>query len=400
LRTTPHERLGWEVALTIETLGRLAELGNPNVVPVLRGYASYGVQWDHALQRLAELNDPHAVDGLAYTICSRFVTGKQLDDSLTYDLYATNAIRKLWLEWAATHPCIEKLISEVNEIEVSRARAHPRPTQPDYEALSVRELLAASGRQGFINVEVAEQVEKKVQLADKVILVDTLSQDNPFAWYVALRGLQVLGLAEPFYQRILDQAVSRIENLPEGTRLHVKQRRATVLTLLLLPAEMTLPVARSWFTSLNWHEESVAEDILEQHATMDDFWIVRSALTKHLAAEPANLDSYRTCSLLDILACLPDTGVIPEVERVFLEAAYSRARIRAARAMQVEDSEWFARTYAYECLWDCEEETRQVGCESVSLETPGARQRLQALSDDQHEYESVRLAAAHRLGKR
>ena len=66
--------------------------------------------------------------------------------------------------------------------------------------------------------------------------------------------------------------------------------------------------------------------------------------------------------------------------------------------MKVNSPSWFAKTYAFECLWDCSEEARHVGCENVPLELPGAMERLQALAEDPFESELARAAAQARLG--
>ena len=390
LRTVPHGRLDWEVGLTIETLGRLAQLGRVEAVSILRGYVSAGTQWDYALHQLAELPDPQAVEGLPDIICARFKTGRELDDALAYNLNATPAVYTLWRRWEATHHCIADLLGEVREIEAANRLAYPRPVEPGYESLSIEELLAANSRHFIV---VADAVEAKARPQDKGALVAGFSQSSPFAWYAALRGLQALGEAQPFYGRILEQAISSIEALPEGTDPHIPRRRALDLTLMLLPPEITLPLARQWFNSANWHKDLIAGHLLERHATPHDLPMVRQALSQHIEADPENVNSYAACSMLDILCRFPRIGPIAEVEGVFLETCYSLARFRAARTMQINAPAWFAYTYASECLWDCQEEVRQTGCESVPLSDGSVVERLRSTAQDQFESDTIREAA-------
>ena len=130
----------------------------------------------------------------------------------------------------------------------------------------------------------------------------------------------------------------------------------------------------------------------------DDISRVRTALATALnAATLYNTDVYRVCGALDILARFSDIGLLPEVEAAFIESGYSFARRRAACAMQANAPVFFAETYAYECLWDCEEKIRRIGCESVALTIPGARARLQALTEDPLEGKEVQQVAAKRL---
>jgi hypothetical protein len=101
------------------------------------------------------------------------------------------------------------------------------------------------------------------------------------------------------------------------------------------------------------------------------------------------------CGLLEILAEFPEACPYPEVETVFKEAGYSRTRIYAAEVLAVSDGEGFAHGLAVECLWDCEEGVRPIGCDSVDLEMPDVRARLHARSREP--YQDVRSTARERL---
>jgi hypothetical protein len=103
------------------------------------------------------------------------------------------------------------------------------------------------------------------------------------------------------------------------------------------------------------------------------------------------------CGMLEILARFPEAGPYPEVEIVFKEAGYSRTRIYAAEVLAASDSQRFAHGLAVECLWDCEERVRLIGCDSVDLEVPDVRARLHAMSSDPYEDEDVSSAARERL---
>lgn len=102
------------------------------------------------------------------------------------------------------------------------------------------------------------------------------------------------------------------------------------------------------------------------------------------------------CDILEILAHFPECGPYPEAEVVFQAAGYSRTRVYAAEVFAASD-ESFARGLAVECLWDCEERVREIGCESVDVALPGAFVRLQTISRDPHEDEEVRDMAQSRL---
>jgi hypothetical protein len=87
--------------------------------------------------------------------------------------------------------------------------------------------------------------------------------------------------------------------------------------------------------------------------------------------EPA-LDAGRMlelCDVLDALEHFPALGPFPGVDRVFEEAPYSYARIRAVALMRLSDP-GFGERRADECLWDGEERIRQLGAEAQEDELP------------------------------
>jgi hypothetical protein len=233
-------------------------------------------------------------------------------------------------------------------------------------------------------------------LADVDRYVAAFSAENPFAWHVAFVVLAALKRDAPFHEMILGRLVSYLESGKPGLR--GSRLTAPGDILQRLPPEMTLPLARRWLASPEWHLRLTSEGILEMHATPDDIPRVRAALATALStATRDNTDIYRVCGALDILARFSDIDLLPEVEAAFIESGYSFARRRAACAMRANAPVVFAEIYAYECLWDCEDATRQIGCESVALTIPGARARLQALTEDLLEGEEVQRTTALRL---
>jgi hypothetical protein len=106
---------------------------------------------------------------------------------------------------------------------------------------------------------------------------------------------------------------------------------------------------------------------------------------------------YRLCELIEAFIHLHGVGRIPELESVFVEFRYSYARSRAAEAMLAVEKDFFVHTYAQECLWDCEDRTRTLGCKAADLTDQMTSERIKHLSGDVWEDESVRNAAAKRF---
>jgi HEAT repeat protein len=98
---------------------------------------------------------------------------------------------------------------------------------------------------------------------------------------------------------------------------------------------------------------------------------------------------------VDGLAKLADQEAVPELERVFREARYSYLRRRAARALAIT-SDRFTESYAVECLWDCEVDTRALGCVVASWASATVRKRIAEMAGDRFEDRKVRVLAACR----
>src|SRR5205085_5627268 len=137
---------------------------------------------------------------------------------------------------------------------------------------------------------------------------------------------------------------------------------------------------------------------LEAHGPAAGVPRVRDALIPSLWRDtPDTNECYMQCGMLEILARFPAAGPYPEVETVFKEAGYSRTRIYAAEVLAASDGQGFAHGLAVECLWDCEERVRLIGCDSVALDMPDVRARLHAMSRDPDEDEDVSSAARERV---
>ncbi|MGW1934366.1 HEAT repeat domain-containing protein, partial [Streptomyces sp. NPDC001919] len=87
----------------------------------------------------------------------------------------------------------------------------------------------------------------------------------------------------------------------------------------------------------------------------------------------------------------------PVLRHVYRETASSQLRGRVARALAATDPT-FATGFAVECLWDCEETTREVA--ALHAETGDVRvaERLRRLAADPAEEAEVQTAVRNRIG--
>lgn len=105
-------------------------------------------------------------------------------------------------------------------------------------------------------------------------------------------------------------------------------------------------------------------------------------------------------SLVDGAGRLAAAGAVPALRHVYGEAVSSELRGRAARALAVIDPH-FGEGPAVECLWDCEEATRELAARHVTT-TGDARvlERLRRLAADPAEEAEVHAAVRGRLTAR
>lgn len=157
--------------------------------------------------------------------------------------------------------------------------------------------------------------------------------------------------------------------------------------LRALATPTPLRLARAWL-GLDDARGDAALMILRDRAEAVDIPRLRQVLD--------GAEDYGTiCDVVDAMHRVPEAVPYPELEIVYLRASYSYARSRAAAAMAATDPH-FGASYAVECLWDCEPETRAIG---ATWAEPTARvlTRLRELADDEYEEPSVRAAAGRRL---
>ena len=114
------------------------------------------------------------------------------------------------------------------------------------------------------------------------------------------------------------------------------------------PAALALELGREWFEHPDWPYSAWGQNIVAEHATMDDIPLLERALAQCWADPDA---SYRACSVLEAFGRLPGAGRFPDIERAFVEAHYSWVRQEAAHAMHVTDPRTFADRLRLRGLW-------------------------------------------------
>jgi hypothetical protein len=252
-------------------------------------------------------------------------------------------------------------------------------------SLPLADLLRLSDKASYRKV--GKLVQDRVRSEDQALLIANVRWDHPFIAMVALAGLTKLAAPSTFPWLVEFWATS-------GKVPHMLCRNVHQLAEAL-PPELTLPLAREWFHSSVRNRRWLAERILGSHAAEADITTVRAAMLECLKYDDERC--YYLCDILKALCQRGEVGAIPELDLVFEEFRYSYGRKRCAEAMRTTNPTRFAERFAFECLWDCESETRIIGASSVPLAQNGAQARLHEIADDAFEEEDLRRAARDRL---
>jgi hypothetical protein len=154
---------------------------------------------------------------------------------------------------------------------------------------------------------------------------------------------------------------------------------------------LTLPLAREWFASPR-PLSLAGEGILAVHATRDDRILLETAG----AAALEGGDMYRLCSVIDGLATIGAVESVPFLSDVYSAAPYSFARRRTVKALVPHAARGPVQELLVESLWDCESESRELACGSVSLTELSTCRRLAEVADDVFEEPDTRQAARAR----
>lgn len=358
-------------ALALDVLGRLAVRGDEGALRRLRLELERADDRSSVLWRLSEVADERGleeVDAILVRVCEPDELAELADDT-------RNSLP--WDRWAERHPEIAAARAEAQRASEARQE---RAAIPKADA-AIEELLSY----GWPST-VPSAVRRRLAETEDAAELAALHGAATGPWGPARRFAWV-ALAERRDPIAVDIAAEVF------TRNLVGAERASAFRYFLaLDPEITMPLAREWL-GFDDDRSRVAAATLAHHATAVDLPRIQTAFARAWADQ----SMYEICDLVDALARLATQGPHPELEIVFTQVSYSYARRRAAAALAATDPA-FATTYAVECLWDCEEETRLIGAKTVDRSSDGAGAGLARLADDPFEVEDIRDGARDALG--
>ncbi|MFI9365354.1 HEAT repeat domain-containing protein [Kitasatospora sp. NPDC053057] len=396
--------------LALSVLGHLAAYGRRDALLVLREYAATGANWAWALDELALRDDDRGLLLLGTAVLDRFAPGPEGDAELRE--FIRNAYeQRPWRLWAAYHPRVaaasEQSPFDLWQRQLNRSGVTPGWSTADVLAWADQGQLGDLGAGAFLGhpepVRVDEDpsgpdaVDRRAAAAARCLTAVVRPEDRPVLLEAARGGLP--GARRAALRYLVDQRDPAALELIEAAAADVDDRvvRAALELLGRMRGPEVLAQARRWAAS-GGADSALGETavrLLADAGEPADAPLVVAGLRRWISVR--GVSGTGLGSLVDGAGRLAAADAVPVLRHIYGEAASSELRGRAARALAVTDVH-FPEGPAVECLWDCEESTRELAARHVAT-TGDARvlERLRRLAADPAEEAEVHAAVRGRL---
>ncbi|MFF4581110.1 HEAT repeat domain-containing protein [Streptomyces sp. NPDC001389] len=366
--------------LALSVLGHLASYGRDDALMLLRRYAASGANWAWALDELALRDDDEGLRSLAAPVLARFPADAEGEARLAAAVRDAYEPRP-WRLWEELPQYGQRLRAARQQGSFDRwqRQLSPGGPRPGWGVRAVFDWAADGLRRGTpLHVPAARCLAAVAGPEDRPeILAAAAGAQGEAARATALHHLV---LAEPENPAVLDL----IEAAGDEPAVAAYERMCG-------PA--ALERARSWVHRPDALGAAAAA-LLAACGGADDAGLVLGALRSTVRG--SGPDSARLFTLVDGAGRLSIGCAAPVLRHIYRETASSHLRGRAARALASTDPT-FAAGFAVECLWDCEETTREVAARHAETADARVAPRLRRLATDPAEEEDVQSAVRSRI---
>ena len=374
--------------LALAVLGRLAGYGRRDALLLLRRYAAVGSNWAWALDELALWDDDDALRALAGPVLRRFGPGPEGDAALRAAVREAYEPRP-WHLWAQTHPRVaaatEQAPFDLWQRQLDRAAAAP--------AWSTPAVLAWADEPGPAPQDV---FERRVAAAARCLAAVAAPADRPLLLEAAVSaqdGARCAALRH-LVDHDDDSAPDLVERAAADASHHVSA--FALGTLARMRGARITERARGWAADPQGGPlADAAARLLAAVGGPDDGPLVAAALRRGIFAD--GVDGEGLTVLVEGVGRLAVTAAVPVLRHIYAETSSSQLRGCAARSLAATDR-CFPTGAAVECLWDCEESTRELAARHVLTKGDGkVLDRLRRLAADPGEEAEVHAAVRGRL---
>ncbi|WP_030199018.1 hypothetical protein [Streptomyces sp. NRRL S-87] len=366
--------------LALSVLGHLASYGRDDALMLLRRYAATGANWSWALDELAVRDDDAGLRGLGPSVMRRFPAtpdGEARLATAVRDAYEPRPWR-LWEE-LPTYRARLAAAREQGSFDRWQRQLSPSGPRPGWSVRAVLDWAEEGLRRGTpLHVPAARCLAAVATPEDRPEILAAAVSGPEAARATALHHLVV---AEPENPAVLDLIEAAADD------------EAAVAAYERMLTPLAVDRARTWV-----HRQdalgAAAGRMLADRGDLADAPLVLGALRDAVRGDGP--DSAALWPLVDGAGRLEIACAAPVLRHVYRETASSHLRGRAAAALSATDPR-FAAGFAVECLWDCEESTRELAARYAETGDVRVVDRLRRLAADPAEEEDVQSAVRSRI---
>ncbi|ANZ20070.1 hypothetical protein SNOUR_34195 [Streptomyces noursei ATCC 11455] len=385
LTDTGEERTG----LALSVLGHLAAYGRDAARLLLRSYAAVGGNWRWALDELALRDDDAGLIGLAPAVLARFPETPEGDAQLATAVRDAFEPRP-WRLWAEDPRYRARLAAagEQGSFDRWQRQLRPRGPRPGWSVAEVlewaqQELEPRPGEHRYIAA--ARCLSAVAGPEDRAELLRA-GRGGPDA----ARAAVLHHLAERGDPEVLDLVEAAVTDPLSAEPLVA----AALSSYERMRSVAAVERARGW-AARNDRLGASAAGMLARRGARRDADLVLAALRRTVREDGPDADAL--WDLVDGAGRLGITCAAPVLRHLYRETSSSHLRGRAAAALAVTDP-GFAAGFAVECLWDCEETTRELAARHAATGDDRVVEQLRRLAADPAEEAEVQTAVRARIG--
>ncbi|PNG16547.1 hypothetical protein [Streptomyces cahuitamycinicus] len=373
--------------LALAVLGHLASYGRRDALELLRRYAAHGSNWAWALDELALRDDDAGLRALAAPVLARFPADPEGDAELAVTVRDAFEPRpwRLWAEDPRESVATRvRAAHETGSFDRWQRQMRPSGPRPGWSVQAVFEWAQQGIERGAaLHVPAARCLTAVAGPEDRAEIVRAAKDGTDGARCTALRYLADGN--DPEALDLIDGAVATGSTLVVDAAVDAFERMRSLAAV---------DRARGWA-----HRPdalgAAAGRVLACRGGVQDRDLVLAALREAVRGEGP--DAQTLWTLVDGAGRLGIACAAPVLRHVYRETASSHLRGRAARALAATDPS-FATGFAVECLWDCEETTREIAARHAETGDTRVVERLRRLAADPAEEAEVQTAVRSRIG--
>ncbi|MFC3571819.1 HEAT repeat domain-containing protein [Streptomyces yaanensis] len=373
--------------LALAVLGHLASYGRRDALELLRRYAAVGTNWAWALDELALRDDDAGLRALAAPVLARFPSDAEGEAELAAAVRDAFEPRpwRLWAEDPRDSIAARvRAAQEAGCFDRWQRQLRSNGPRPGWSVQAVFDWAQQGIERGAVlHVPAARCLTAVAGPEDRPEIVEAARSGSEGARCTALRYLADSN--DPDALGLIEGAVSTGSALVVDAAVDAFERMRSVAAV---------DRARGWARRPD-ALGAAAGRMLACRGGAQDSDLVLAALREAVRGEGPDAPTLWT--LVDGAGRLGIACAAPVLRHIYRETASSHLRGRAARALAATDPS-FPAGLAVECLWDCEESTREIAARHAETGDARVVEQLRRLAADPAEEAEVQTAVRSRIG--